>query len=185
MENLLTTPSTCISERSQALGAVIRQHQAQIWRYLRLLGASAVDADDLMQETFLRVLRQQGNTVDANTPLAAWLRTVARNLFLDSRRWNKVRAADIAWSDAVDAFLVVEPAALVDDRVQAMQNCLAQLDGRVRRALELRHRDGVDQESIATELGLRVNGLKAMLRRARALLRDCVTRQQNQDRGRS
>ena len=146
----------------------------------RLLG-DGPNADDLTQETLARALESRpprGTT-------RGWLATVARNLFLDSRRWNKVRAADIAWSDAVDAFLATEPSVLVDDRIQVMRDCLEQLEGRVRQALELRHRDGIAQETIAAELGLRVNGLKAMLRRARNLLRDCVTRHGHRDENRN
>ena len=33
------------------LASLVREHQADVWRYLRYLGAAADDADDLTQET--------------------------------------------------------------------------------------------------------------------------------------
>ena len=35
------------------LAELVREHQADVWRYLRYLGADGHDADDLTQETFL------------------------------------------------------------------------------------------------------------------------------------
>ena len=67
------------------LAALMREHQAGVWRFLRALGAETHLADDLTQETFLALYRSEfeqrsrGQTV-------AWLRIVAKNLFLKSRR---------------------------------------------------------------------------------------------------
>jgi DNA-directed RNA polymerase specialized sigma24 family protein len=36
----------------------VREHQTSLWRYLRLLGANAADAEYLLQETSLRFLRR-------------------------------------------------------------------------------------------------------------------------------
>ena len=47
---------------------------------------------------------------------------------------------------------------------------------RVRRALELQYRDRATRAEIAEKLDLAVEGVKTMLRRARAALRDCVER---------
>ena len=40
------------------LAGMIRQHQAGVWRYLRVLGCDSAGADDLTQETFLAVLQK-------------------------------------------------------------------------------------------------------------------------------
>ena len=60
---------------------LIQKYQNGIWRYLRVLGCEASLADDITQETFLRVIRkgfEQYN--DAAT--AGYLRKVAYNLFI-------------------------------------------------------------------------------------------------------
>ena len=66
------------------LERLIQMHQAPIYRYLRYLGADAALAEDLVQETFLATMKpsehQPAAPDDALWP--AWLRGIARNLFL-------------------------------------------------------------------------------------------------------
>lgn len=62
----------------------VKTHQAEIFRYLRYLGAWDVSlAEDLVQETFLAV-HQSPNTPETDDVRrqGAWLRGVARNIFL-------------------------------------------------------------------------------------------------------
>src|SRR5262249_37426095 len=60
--------------------ALVRAHQAALWRYLRVLGCRAVEAEDRAQETFLarRAARLPGGSAGA---VRAWLRATARNQF--------------------------------------------------------------------------------------------------------
>ena len=68
-------------EPSVRFEQLVQAHQREVWRYLRFLGASAAEADDLTQETFLEVWRKP--FVEHNERAsAAYLRTVARNRFL-------------------------------------------------------------------------------------------------------
>ena len=67
------------------LASLINSHQAGVWRYLRVLGCSAAEADDLTQETFLAVWQRPFQQYSA-AATSAYLRTVARNLFLTARR---------------------------------------------------------------------------------------------------
>ena len=60
---------------------LVRRYQTGVWRYLRFLGARTAEVDDLVQETFLAVLR--GNFEYRSDPqTAAYLRKVARNQLL-------------------------------------------------------------------------------------------------------
>ena len=63
------------------LEILVRRHQAMVWRYLRLLGADDSEADDLMQETFLRISGHPSHPQAIRTP-AAFLRGISRNLLL-------------------------------------------------------------------------------------------------------
>ena len=64
---------------------LIRRYQTGVWRYLRFLGARTAEVDDLVQETFLAVLRGSfEHRSDRQT--AAYLRKVARNQLLLARR---------------------------------------------------------------------------------------------------
>lgn len=150
----------------------VREHQQSLWRYLRLLGAEAADAEDLLQETFLRYLRR----TPAHPAPAAALRTIARGLWIDHRRWLHRRRAE-QWADELDRTL--GSAATDGDHelwLEALAACLGKLDERARRALELAYRDGLSRDRIANELGLAPNTIRNLLAATRDVLRQCIER---------
>ena len=164
------------ADRQAELTALVRAHQADVWRYLRFLGCDPAEADDLVQETFLTVFRKPFE-VRSSGESAAYLRTVARNRLLMARRKQKSRpstveldAADAVWAQAAgdDG---------MNDYLVALGECLKKaVTPRVRRALELQYGDRASRAQIADELDLAVEGVKTLLRRGRSALRDCVMR---------
>lgn len=148
----------------------VHAHQAGIWRYLRLLGASAADADDLLQETFLAVLRKALPGADA----APLLRTVARGLWIDRHRWLARRQA-VEWAAQLDGALATAPAdAHLEHWLDTLAACRGELSGRPRRALDLAYRDGLGRREVAAELGLSPNTVRNLLSRTREVLRQCI-----------
>ncbi len=144
------------------------------WRYLRALGAGADEADDLVQEVMLVAL--QGALPDEPARAEAFLRGVARNQWLRTRRWwQRRREREIA--AAVDE-LWVQTAARDAGQALLVQldACLDKLERRTRAALERHYRDGVAWDEIAAELGLLPNGIKTLAQRARQALRRCIER---------
>ena len=72
--------------------AVMTTHHAEIYRYLRRVTFRSADAEDLVQETFLRAFRAyRALAHDAN--VRAWLFAIATNLFRNSLRAAKRRRA--------------------------------------------------------------------------------------------
>jgi RNA polymerase sigma-70 factor (ECF subfamily) len=158
------------------MAALVRAHQAGVWRYLRFLGCDPTEADDLVQETFLAVLRE-GFEVRSPAETAAYLRTVTRNRLLMDRRKRRrqLPTVDLEAAEAVWARVAGEDG--LSDYLVALGECLKEaVSPRVRRALELQYRDRVSRAEIAAELDLAVEGVKTLLRRARSALRDCVQR---------
>jgi RNA polymerase sigma-70 factor (ECF subfamily) len=153
--------------------SLVEAHQAEVWRYLRFLGCDAAQAEDLTQETFLVLLRRPFEVV-SRTATSAYLRTVARNLFLQVRRrpesamnLSDLDAAEALWSqhsgkDGGQGYL------------EALRGCLELLDERSRQALDLRFRDGASRETAARSLGLSEEGVKTLLRRAKLRLKHCI-----------
>ena len=85
-EVVLTAAELANAGRSSLdLAGIIDRHQADVWRYLRYLGADSNDADDLTQETFLALNRAKFQH-RSNGETAAYLRTIARNQLLMFRR---------------------------------------------------------------------------------------------------
>ena len=158
------------------MAGLVRAHQADVWRYSRFLGCSESEAEDLVQETFLAVLRSQFE-VRSPAETAAYLRTVARNCLMMLRRKQRagpptvdVEAAEAVWARRVgeDGF---------DSYLTALRECLdAAVTPRVRRALELQYCDQASRAEIAAVLEMATEGVKTLLRRARSALRDCVER---------
>lgn len=168
--------TTAAAEGGVQLAVLVREHQAGLWRYLRFLGCEASEADDLLQETFLAVLR---NGFEVRTPgkTAAYLRTTARNHLLMARRkaGRKPPEVDLAAAETVWAEMAGRNG--LEDYLEALEDCLqTAVTDRVRTALELRYREEVSRAEIAQQLEMAEAGVKTLLRRARTALRECVER---------
>ncbi len=151
----------------------IDRHRTAVWRYLRMLGASAGEADDLCQEAMLVGCAR---TFADDTEARAFLRGVAKNQWLRSRRWwHRRREREVA--TAVDELW--SATAEHDDGaelIERLRDCLSSLQARTRRALDLHYRDGLDWRAVAAQLGMKANGMKTLVQRARQALRTCIER---------
>ncbi len=155
--------------------AFVERHQRGLWRFLRALGCPADVAEELAQDTFLIALDRG---VEAAPNAAATLRAIARHLWLrrhrdDARREARIAAAaEQLWRrDGHD-----------DDGhawLEALRRCLAELPERSRWVLERVYREGAGRAELARELGIGEHGVRSMLQRLRARLRDCVTRRRS------
>lgn len=152
--------------------ALIEAHHATLWRYLRYLGCDRATADDLTQETFLRVMQEP---FEERSPraTAAYLRSVARNLFLMQVRRSKfvqtahdLEAADSAWDRAHGDDS--------DDRQAALKRCLETVQGKARQALDLAYQHKLSGEEIGQRLGMSHQNVRVMLHRTREALRQCI-----------
>ena len=164
------------------LEALVRTHQAELWRYARFLGASANEADDLVQEAFLAVHRkpfEQRSVAES----AAYLRTVVRRCLLLARRNERKQVNATTGEAALEVAESVWAHRVADDRwdelAAALAECLHDVNGRVRRSLDLFYRDRFSRAQIAEALDMRPDGVKTLLRRAREKIRDCVQRKVN------
>lgn len=156
------------------LAGLVRRHQHGVWRFLRLLGCRPADAEELAADAFV-VAHQKGFVARSDAETAAFLRQTARFLWLRRQRRDRrdaerfAAAAELLWqrqcaADEGEAF------------VQALRECVAQLDGRPAEAVRLCYGDGLPQSEAAARLGLLPNGLKTLLQRLRAALRRCIER---------
>ena len=154
---------------------LIREHQAGVWRYLRVLGCSPSQAEDLTQDTFLAVLQKPFEEIN-RAATAAYLRQAARSLFISSQR-RAARAVAAAELDEIEESWT-RWAANDDGQelLAALQKCLETLAGRARQALDLRFREECSRADIAAKLGLSEDGAKNLMQRAKQHLRTCIER---------
>lgn len=152
---------------------LIQKHQAGVWRYLRVLGADSALAEDLTQETFLLVLQRPFRQY-STAATAAYLRTVARHLYLAVVR-REARQVSLEVLDQLDErWQKLAGRDGGTDLLGRLEACVARLDERSRQVLEMRYRQGLSREAMATELSLSPDGVKNLLQRAKQKLRACL-----------
>jgi RNA polymerase sigma-70 factor (ECF subfamily) len=136
-----------------------------------------VDADDLLQDVFLRVVRHLGALRGTERP-EAWLFQIARNAVRDSLRVRQRRdgRTDPLETD-VPAELDSEPVRLAE---AALAPCLTGMIRRLaepyRTALELTSLQGLTQTDAAKRAGVSVSGMKSRVQRGREQLRQMLVR---------
>lgn len=138
-----------------------------LYRYLHRLCGDSGFADDLAQDSFVRLYQRGSMPEDP----AAWLVTVAHNLFRDERR-NVRRRSRLLELRGHEERADSEPqaadaAVLAEERVLDVRRALERLDTRDRRLLLLRH-EGYSYREIAEALGLAAGSIGTMLVRATA-----------------
>lgn len=154
--------------------ALVHTHQAGVWRYLRFIGCSRTEADDLTQETFLAVWKS-GFEQYSEAATAAYLRTTARSRFLMMlrARGRRPKESDLADVEA-DWLALTEEGEAWDERMDVLQKCLQPVTGKAREALDLCYRLGLTQAEIAGKLDMKPEGVKTLLRRVIEKLRQCM-----------
>jgi RNA polymerase sigma-70 factor (ECF subfamily) len=81
----------------RAFEQLLARYEKPIWSFLRRFVRDAEAAEDLLQEVFLRVVRdaQEANAAwKGQAKFSTWLYTIARNLCIDRARRGAVRGAD-------------------------------------------------------------------------------------------
>ncbi len=150
-----------------------------VMRYARSLTKDASDADDLVQETFLRAFRAW-QTFDMTSDPRRWLFAICRHAFLRTRE-RESRIVSVDEELELDALAAVaqHQAARAEglnqlfDRVDlkpAVAKALAALSDAHRMIVVMIDIDGLGYAEAAAELGLPVGTVRSRLFRARRLL---------------
>lgn len=155
-----------------ATEAIWTQLSDDLRRFIRRRVADEHVADDLLQETFVRVHRHLASLADADR-LASWVYQIARNVLCDHYRRNTT--SDVALGEA-------DPAEEPDGRlgqlpcvsVEWLSELIGQLPETYREAVRLAELDGLTQQDVADRLGLSLSGAKSRIQRGRAMLRDVL-----------
>lgn len=142
--------------------------------YLRLRCRNAALADDLLQETYLRLLRRPLPTLRAEQ-LKSYLYKTASSVCVDHYRTRRQEAPwqedDNAAADSDDAIGLADGSAPDSlDLPVDMQRVFATLKPRQQSLLWLAYVEGFTHDEIAEVIGVNVSSVKVLLSRARALL---------------
>jgi len=145
------------------------EHEAELRGWLRHRLGNGVDAEDLLQDVFIKAMRQ-GERFCAITNARAWLYEVARNALAD-----RLRLARDTVELPEDLSAVNEEAAAVDSLAACLPRVLSELSAEDREAITLCDLERLPQEEYARRKGLSLPGAKSRVQRARKRLRKQLT----------
>jgi RNA polymerase sigma-70 factor (ECF subfamily) len=151
-----------------------------VYRFARSMTHDEADADDLVQETYLRAYRAW-HTFEKGSDCRRWLFTICRNVFLRTRE-REARQVDTGGDDAVLETLaaVREVSSLAGgnadaifsrlDLVPAIRNALDDLPEVFRSAVVLVDVEGQSYDEAAVVLGVPIGTVRSRLFRGRRIL---------------
>jgi len=155
----------------QAFGELFARHQGPIYRYAMHMCGSAA-ADDVVQETFLAVLKPAGGFDAQRGTVGAYLFGIARHLLL--KRLGSRHAAATEDVEAVVAHPSGDLSALDllsrQEIVEAVRAAIASLPPAYREAIVLCDLQEMDYQSAAIVLECPIGTVRSRLHRARGLL---------------
>jgi RNA polymerase sigma-70 factor (ECF subfamily) len=170
-----------LRERDIALlHALVEQYQYRLVRYLIYLLGRRDEVDDLVQETWVRVL-ERGRSYDGRSRFEPWLFAIARNLTIDHMRKRKTWsfAADLDPEDDENQvprspasndpspFVI---AARTED-AQRLAQSMQTLDFICREVLVLRFQEDLSLQEVATVVGAPVSTVASRIYRGLQTLR--------------
>jgi RNA polymerase sigma-70 factor, ECF subfamily len=163
-----------------ALATLMARYQNRIYRYLLRLVGQPADADDLFQQTWLRVA-EKIQRFDTSRNFDAWLFTLARNLAFDHLRRVRPRSLDEPVSDDSPEDTMASRLASADpgpfdqllagERAMRLTEALQNLPASYREVLSLRFEEEMKLEEIALVLAAPLSTVKSRLRRSLEQLR--------------
>lgn len=157
-----------------AFDCLLGRHLDSVYGYIYRLTGSATDAQDLVQETFLRVWQKAGSYRARKGAFATWLFRIARNLCIDQSRRRRPLPDSQAIQSAADPAPNAETSLARARQLAALQAALDKLPEAQRSALLLCQVQGFSNREAASILGVSVRALESLLARARRGLRTAV-----------
>ncbi len=158
----------------EELAAHWTQVQPTVAAFISSMIPSFHDAEDILQ-LVATVVTKKFDEYDRNNAFAAWAIGIAKLEILNYRRKSAhdkhifsdmmINRISVLYQDSVPK---------LSRRHNALQRCIKQIQGRSRRALDLRYRRDYTPAQIAGQLGMTVNAIYVMLHRTRMILRKCI-----------
>jgi len=152
----------------------IARHQSRLRALLRCLLVRSSDVDDVLQE-INSVLWEKASDFECGTDFWAWASQIARFKALNQIR--KYSSERLVFDEAILAQLAdlaCEKLNRMDDRREALEDCLKLLPPAQRQLIDLRYASGQAIDAIADSIGRPVGSIRQTLYRIRLMLLACI-----------
>jgi len=175
MLNRETLPDLDLMRRVQegemvSYNTLVNRYKDRLFNVLYRMLSSEDEANDLLQETFLRVW-QHKMSYDFRFAFSTWIYTIALNLARNElRRRKKIKFLDIF--DFADKLTAKEEKKDTSANLKTLlESEMKRLPEKYKTAFLLRDVDNLSYEEIAQVLGVPLGTVKSRVNRARAILR--------------
>ena len=163
------------SRDARALGELYDRYGRMAFGLILRMVQDRGIAEDLVQETFMRVWNRVGSFDSEQGAIGPWLLAVARNRALDYLRYKGRRP-----ESSIDAQETENPALFADtqadplrfDVTRQIKTALSRLTEAQRQAIELAYFEGMSQTEIAERMRQPLGTVKTWMRRALQQMRE-------------
>lgn len=152
----------------------------ELFRLALRITLNAADAEDVVQDTMLKVWKRR-NDWEQIESIEAFCLTICRNLALDRLRHKDYQSQTLDMAaDPVDASHTANPEqmAVQRDRIQLVRQLINRLPERQRSCMQLRDIEGKSYRDIATILGITEQQVKVTIFRARQAVKTAFQEQE-------
>jgi RNA polymerase sigma-70 factor (ECF subfamily) len=164
----------------RAFELLLARHRGPVHRFILHFVNDQDLAEDLLQETFLRIIKDSGS-YEPGTKFSTWIYRIAHNLCVGAVRRGRLRGAAANLEDIADDERFPSPQAAPDEVLMIHQmsdrvaRAMPQLSGEQREVFLMREVVDLSFAEIAETLGMRQEAIKALMRDALEKLRDVLT----------
>jgi RNA polymerase sigma-70 factor (ECF subfamily) len=138
---------------------LVDAHAAEIYRYLWRMLQNEQDAEDCLQDAFLKAYLAYGR-LDGSANYRAWLYRIAGNT-ARTRLRGRLRTGILLTEDLADSALPIEQQAQNQEQLEAVKDAIEALPYKQRESLILRKYQELSYEEISTILDTSVEGARA------------------------
>lgn len=149
----------------------------KLYRFALSMSRSGTEAEEIVQETFLRAM-QSADKLPDNANVDAWLFRIARNVHISRLRKHKREAGDAAL-DAVPSGEDIEDRLLNQDQAHQILRLLHTLDEPYKEVFTLRALGDVPYSQIAALFGKGESWARVTYHRARLLLTERMNKEES------
>jgi RNA polymerase sigma-70 factor (ECF subfamily) len=167
------------SGNDPALNALMRRWSARIIAYLQRCCGDSATAQDLAQETFVRVYKKR-HSYDPVRPFSTWIYTIATNLVRNHARWQKRHPVTLLDHETLSQTCPPDDSpgpdnAMMDqERAAAVRQAIHALPPELKEPLLLTTYEHLTHIQVAAILGLSEKAVEMRLYRARQALRESL-----------
>ncbi|MBP7703646.1 MAG: sigma-70 family RNA polymerase sigma factor [Caulobacter sp.] len=160
----------------RALEAIYRDTSAKLLGVVLRIVPNRAEAEEVLQEVYLRVWRNAAAFDPARASPITWLAAIARNRAIDRARQGGGRTfvSDEAIAAMPDGAASASETVEASEASAGIERCLEELEPPQAGAVRMAFFEGLTYDALASKVGVPLGTMKSWIRRSLLKLRDCL-----------